>query len=128
MQLPVAPLALFLALIPTLVLLALAWWRGRSGSLTAFHAAAFALGLGLAAVVLAVSLTYAFPLVRPLQASKALLAIPSLVYVLTIVTAGKKFKLPYGSLGVWSAVGLVPLWFLGFYAWILAACSFGDCL
>jgi hypothetical protein len=125
---PVAPLALLLALIPTLALVALASWRARTNSLTALHAAAFALGLALAAVVLAVSSTYAFPHLRPLQASNALLAIPSLVYVITVVAVGRKFKLDYGSLGVWAAVGLVPLWFLGFYSWLLAACSFGDCL
>jgi hypothetical protein len=65
---------------------------------------------------------------RPLQASNALLAIPSLVYVIAIVVVGKKFKIDYGSLGIWAVVGLVPLWFLGFYAWLFAACSFGDCL
>ena len=128
MQPPVARLALLLALAPTLVLVAMAAWRASNSSLSAFHSAALALGLALASLVVAVSATYTIPVFRGVQASNALMVVPCLVYVVSLVAVGSKFKINYGSLGVWALLGLVPLWFLGFYAWLLAACSFGDCL
>ena len=128
MQLPGAPLALLLALVPTLVLVAMAAWRASSNSLSAFHTAALALGLALASLVVVVSATYAVPLLRNLRASNSLMAVPCLVYVGSLIAVAARSKINYGSLGVWALVGLVPLWFLGFYAWLLAACSFGDCL
>jgi hypothetical protein len=128
MQLPVAPLALLIALVPTLLLVAMAAWRASNGSLTAFHTAALALGLALASLVGAVSATYAMPQLLPIRASNALMAVPCLVYTAALVVVGIKCRINCGSLVVWALVGVVPLWFLGFYAWLLAACSFGDCL
>ena len=128
MRTPDAPLALLVALAPTIALVALALWRARSKSLTGFHAAFLAVGLALAALVVAVSSTYAFAFFRPLQTSNLLVIAPAVAYVATLAIVGARAKLNYGTVGLWAIAGLVPLWFIGFYAWLLAACSFGDCL
>lgn len=128
MRTPDAPLALLIALAPTIALVALASCRARRKSLTAFHATFLALGIALATLVVAVSSTYAFSFLRPLQASNVLLLAPAFAYVASLAIVGARERLEYGVLGLWAVAGLVPLWLIGFYAWLLAACSFGDCL
>ena len=116
-----------IGLLPTAALVGLAQWRLRTRPLTAFHACALALGLALAAMIVGVGSTYAFPLLEPLQASNALIAGPLFVYVCTASVARTKFSVGHGPLIVWGALGLVPLWFISSYAWLLTACGFGDC-
>lgn len=129
MRLPDAPLALLMALIPTFALVGLAWWRIQSGrNLSAFQGAALGVGLSLAALVLTISATYSFPLLSELRASKLLLIAPLGTYFIVLLLLCKRAKIEGSSLGLWGVVGLVPLFFVGFYASLLAACSFGDCL
>ena len=129
MRFPDAPLALLIALVPTFVLLGIVWWRVRNGrGLSAFQGAAFAVGISLAAAVVTVSSTYVF---RPLWAFRAqnwLLIGPLGTYLIVLLIVARKIKIESSSLVIWGVVGLVPLFFIGFYAWLLAACSFGECL
>ena len=129
MQFPVAPAALLLALVPTLALLAICYWRFKTNrGVSPFQIAALGVGVGLAALVTAVGSTYAFRAFFPARASNWLIAVPLTFHVSVLVVAAVKARIEVASLVIWGFVGLVPLYFVGFYAWLLAACSFGDCL
>lgn len=128
MRAPEAPLALVIALLPTAVLLGLTYWRfwvlRRYTHLTVI---AFSFGSALAALVFAVSATYVWHAFSAAQASEWLALVPLVVYASTLMTIGKASKLSAPGLVLGGVVGLVPLCFFGFYAWLLAACSFGNC-
>lgn len=129
MTLPVAPLALLFALIPTLLLCALAYWRfAILRSYSAVTVTAFAIGVALFAVSATVAASYSFQTLLPVRESGWVLVVPVLAYVATLVVVGKKGNVSAHGLALGGLVGLVPLCFLGFYALLLAACSYGDCL
>ena len=129
MQFPVAPAALLFALAPTLALPAMCYWRFKTnGGISPFQIAAPGVGVGLAALVIAVGSTYAFRTFFPARASNWLIAVPLIFHVGILVVAAVKTRIEVPSLVIWGFVGLAPLYFVGFYAWLLAACSFGDCL
>ena len=129
MELPVAPAALLFALVPTFALAGLAYWRFvLRRSFSSPSVVAFAVGLALAALVIAVGSTYAFKPLWPLRASDWLVVAPLATYFAAIAFVGAKGKLSFVPLCIGTVVGIAPLYFIGFYAWLLAACSFGDCL
>jgi hypothetical protein len=129
MPLPVAPAALLIALVPTFAMCGTAYWRyKRFGRLTAFQAAMFGVGAALAALIVAVSATYALSPFFSLQGSNWLIAAPIATYLVVVLVTRAMGKLETTSLAIWPAAGLAPLYFAGLYAWLLAACSFGDCL
>ena len=129
MKAPEAPLALLIALLPTAVLFSLAYWRFRvQRRYTVGAVILFGLGVALATLVLAVSATYLSPSLSKAQASNWLAAFPLVVYAATLVVVGRASKLSAPGLVIGGVVALVPLYFFGFYAWLLAACSFGNCL
>ena len=82
----------------------------------------------LAVLVLVVASTYTFATLRQLQASNWLIVVPFLVYALVLGTLTRRFRLSIASILLAGSIGLAPLCFVGFYAWLLAACSFGDCI
>lgn len=126
---PVAPLALLMALIPAAALIALAYWRfAVVRTYTLIPAIAFAVGVALVMLCATVAATYAFQPIRVLRESLLVLGIPAVFYATALAWVGRKGKLPSASLVIGGAVGLAPLCFLGFYAMLLSACSFGDCL
>lgn len=129
MRAPEAPLALAIALLPTAVLLGLAYWRFRVlRRYTHLTVIAFSLGTALAALTIAVSATYVWHTSSAAQASNWLAVVPIVVYASTLTAIGKASKLSAPGLVLGGVVALVPLCFFGFYAWLLAACSFGNCL
>lgn len=115
MTLPVAPLALLIALVPAAALLVLGYWR-------------FAVGVALVMLSAAVAATYALHSIRALRESVIVFGIPAVFCVTAIAVVGRKGQLSSASLVIGGVVGLAPLCFLGFYAMLLSACSFGDCL
>lgn len=126
---PVAPLALLIALIPAALLFAMAYWRlAVVRSYTLVPVVAFAVGLALVVLSATVAATYAFHPIRPLRESLFVLGVPVVCYVTALVVVGRAGQLSAVSLVIGGVVGLAPLYFLGFYAWLLSACSFGDCL
>ena len=129
LELPVAPAALLFALVPTLALAGLAYWRFvLRRSFSSFSVVALGIGLALAALVVAVGSTYAFKPLWPLRASNWLVVAPLVTYLAVIAFVGVKDKLSFVPLCIVAVVGFAPLYLIGFYAWLLAACSFGDCL
>ncbi len=129
MQSPEAPALLITGVTVALAPLGMALWRLRSKrGLSGFQVSVVAIGLALAALIVAVSATYAFRPLHVLRASNWLVSVPFLLYLASSIALGKRAKLEYGSVGIWVVVGTVPLVFFGFYAWLLAACCFGDCL
>ena len=123
------PTLLLIALVVALLPAALFYWRSQANRhVSGLHVTMVALGVALATLMLTVASTYAFRPLRVLQASHWLWGIPLLVYFGAAIPLGAKGKVEYGSLGIWIVVGLAPLLFLGIYAWLIAACSFGDCL
>lgn len=129
MTLPAAPLALLIALIPAMLLFAMAYWRfAVARSYTLVSVVAFAVGLALVMLSATVAAAYAFQSLRPLRESFLVLGIPAISYVVALVAVGRKGSASPASLVFGGVVGLVPLYFLGFYAMLLSACSFGDCL
>ena len=89
---------------------------------------AFAVGVGLAILSATVAATYAFRPIRPLRESILVLGIPAVCYVTALIVIGRRGQLPAADLVIGGVLGLAPLYFLGFYAMLLSACSFGDCL
>ena len=129
MQSPEAPALLLTGVAVALAPLGMALWRLRSKrGLSGFQVSVVAIGLALAALMVVVSATYSFRPLHVLRASNWLVIVPLLIYLASSVALGRRANLEYGSLGIWVAVGTVPLVFFGFYAWLLAACCFGDCL
>ncbi|MDD5333598.1 MAG: hypothetical protein PHS32_07620 [Rhodoferax sp.] len=123
------PTALGLALLPTAVLIGAAYWRFKVRlAHTPLTVVAFSFGLALAALVVAVSATYSLRVLSAAQGSNGLVAIPLLVYAASLTAMGRRSKLSVPALVLGGAVGIVPMYFVGFYVWLLAACSFGDCL
>lgn len=129
MTLPVAPLALLIALVPAVALLALGYWRfAVLRTYTLMPVIAFAVGMALVMLSATVAATYAFHPIRALRESVVLLGIPAVFYVTAIAVVGRKGQLSSASLVIGGVVGLAPLCFFGFYAMLLSACSFSDCL
>jgi hypothetical protein len=50
------------------------------------------------------------------------------VYLAVLVYALLRRRVEVGGLMAAGAVGFVALWFFGFYALLITACAFGDCL
>jgi hypothetical protein len=129
MRAPEAPFALVIALLPTAFLFGMAYWRFRVlRRYTHLTVISLAFGSALAALVVEVSATYLW---RPFSAARDsnwVFALPLLVYVGLLVVVGKATKLSATDLVIGGIVALLPLYFFGFYAWLLAACSFGDCI
>jgi hypothetical protein len=129
MNLPVVPLALLIAVIPAALLFAMAYWRFMVvRSYTLVPVVAFAVGVALVMLSATVAATYAFHHLRPLRESLFVLGIPAVCYVAALTVIGRKGRMSVSSLVLGGFVGLAPLYFLGFYAMLLSACSFGDCL
>ena len=129
MQLPVAPLAIDIPLLLSATVFALAYRGFRlRGTLSLIESLLIGFAAALAALVLAVASTYAFAPLRQLQASNWLVVAPLLVYALVLGTLARRFRLPIASVLLAGSIGLAPLYFVGFYAWLLVACSFGDCI
>jgi hypothetical protein len=87
-----------------------------------------ALGAALLALVLATCLVYALPSLRPAREAGINLVVPLVVYLGVFVHAVVRHRLTFGNLLFVAILGFVGLWFFGFYAGLLVACSFGDCL
>jgi predicted neutral ceramidase superfamily lipid hydrolase len=131
MTLPVAPLALLIALVPAAVLLALAlahWQFAVVRTHTLMLVIAFAVGVALIMASVTVAATYAFHPLRELRESSLVPGIPVVFYVTALVVVGRKGRMSPASLVIGGVLGLAPLCFLGLYAMLLSACSFGDCL
>jgi hypothetical protein len=129
MRAPEAHLALVMALLPSAVLFGMAYWRFKVlRRYTHLTVIAFAFGSALAALVITVSATYAFRPFSAAQASIWLAAAPVLVYVGVLAVVSKASKLSSPGFVIGGSVAVLPLYFFCFYAWLLAACSFGNCL
>ena len=129
MQLPVAPLAIAIPLLLSATVFALAYRGFRlRGTLSLIESLFTGFAAALAVLVLVVASTYTFATLRQLQASNWLIVVPFLVYALVLGTLTRRFRLSIASILLAGSIGLAPLCFVGFYAWLLAACSFGDCI
>ncbi len=128
-RLPETPALLFIAIAFALAPLGFMGQRLRAKRpISGLQVSVVAIGLALAALMVTVSATYAL---RPLHAARGsnwLVVVPLLAYFSSSLIIGLKAKIDSGSLGIWVAAGIMPVAFLGFYVWLLAACSFGDCL
>jgi hypothetical protein len=129
MRAPDSLLLLGTALAVALLPVAGAWWRiQKRRSVSGLQVAVAAVGVALTTLLVLVSSTYAL-LSHSAAASAWWPAAASLLaYGVSGFAVGRRVKVEYGSLGLWLAAGAVPLVFLGFYAWLLAACNFGNCL
>ena len=129
MLLPTVPLFLLLSLLPAVALLVL----GRCGlayaqSRTTLAIVSLALGAGLLSISLVSAGLYSFQFIQDGRESRWLLALPLAPYagVILVMSKARAVKLSWLALG--TSVGLVPLYVVGMYSVLLAACSFGDCL
>ena len=129
MTLPVAPLALLMALIPAAVLIAVACWRLTVlPSYTLVPAISLAAGVALVTLSAIVCVTYAFEFLWPIRDSFLALVAPLVGYFGALTIVGRKGKLVVPDLVIGGILGLVPVYFLGLYVMLLSACSFGDCV
>jgi hypothetical protein len=129
MNFPVAPLALLMALVPFTALVAMAHWRfSVKKSYTLVTCVSFAVGVALFILSATVAASYSFQSLRLFRDSFLVVGVPALCYVVALVAIGLKGKVPAINLVLGGAVGVLPLCFLGFYAMLLSACSFEDCL
>jgi hypothetical protein len=121
--------ALAMSVLATLGFLALGTWRfiiGRSSS--GLAVGSFALGSALLALAAATYAAYAFQSLAVLRHFGFTLVIPAVVYAGVFAYAVLKRRLEFSNLLLFAVAGFVGLWFFGFYAALLVACSFGDCL
>lgn len=129
MRSPEATALILIALAVALTPLGFVQWRLRANrGVSGLQVAVVAIGLALATLMVSVSATYALRPLHVLRASHWLVVVPVMAYLASSIMLGIKAKIESGLLGTWVAIGTLPLAFLGFYAWLLAACSFGDCL
>lgn len=121
--------ALAMSVLATLGFFALGTWRfviARSPS--GLAVGSFALGSALLALAAATYAAYAFPPFAVLRQFGGTLVVAVVVYAGVFAYAVLKRRLEFGNLLLFAVVGFVGLWFFGFYAALLVACSFGDCL
>jgi hypothetical protein len=88
----------------------------------------FALGSALLALVLTTYAAYAFPPLTVLRQFGGTLIISVAVYASVFGYAVLRRQLQVSAAVLFGAAGFVGLWFFGFYAALMVACSFGDCL
>ena len=121
-------LALFAhAVVPPIALISmgLGWllWRGNTSVIPPTR---LSLGLALLALVSLVALAYAFPGASRLVGSTfVLLGGTLLVYGAMIGVLTRHATISMLSVVTCGAIGLIPLYWLGGYVLIYAACSFG---
>ena len=129
MHAPIAPMFLFLALAPAVVMLFLAYWRLRVvRTFSPFTVIAFSLGVALFGLVAAISVAYFLRGSIETQFFSSLIAASLCLYIGVFFMLGKRSKLPVLGLMVAGALALVPLYYVGFYSMLLTVCSFGECL
>lgn len=88
----------------------------------------FALGSALLVLVAATYLSYAVASFSVLRLYGGTLVLPALVFFGVFAYALIKRSAGLIHLLLFGAVGFIGLCFFGFYASLLVACSFGDCL
>jgi hypothetical protein len=129
MNQPTAPAALLLSVVPSVLLLVVARWRlARSASYVTVAVIAFALGAALLVASLVTASTYMFESLSSVRESKWSLTIPLLSYAASLWLVGRSRRVEGPSLVIGACVGLLPLCFLGVYAFLLSACAYGDCI
>jgi hypothetical protein len=107
----------------------MAYWRFKVlRRYTHFTVISLAFGSALAALVVTVSVTHVWRSLSAAQTSIWLAAAPLSVYLGILIAVGRTSKLSPPGLVIGGVVALLPLYFFSFYAWLLAACSFGNCL
>lgn len=115
------------AVVPPIALIAsgLGWflWRGNA---SAIPATLLGLGVALLALVSLVALAYTFPSASSLAGSTfVLLGTTLLVYGAMIGVLARRATIATLSLVICGVIGLIPLYWLGGYVLVYAACSFG---
>lgn len=121
--------ALLMSVVATVGFFSFGLWRFSSRPTPSpMVVASFALGSALLALVAATYLVYAIPQMRTAREFGANLLVPVAVYLGVFIYAVRRRATEAGNLLFVGCVGFVALWFYGFYAGLLVACSFGDCL
>jgi hypothetical protein len=129
MLLPSVPLFLLLSLLPAVALLVLGrWGLAYAESRTTLAILSLALGAGLLFISLISAGSYSLQALQGGRESRWLLAIPLVPYVSVIVVMARARSVDLPRLALGASAGLVPLYFVGMYSALLAACSLGDCL
>ncbi|MDC6170815.1 hypothetical protein [Paucibacter sp. XJ19-41] len=105
-----------------------AWRFVIAHSTSGLAVGSFALGSALLALTVATCVTYAFAPFAILRQFGGSLLVSAIAYVGVFAYAVLKRRLEFGNLLLFAVVGFVGLCFFGFYAALLVACSFGDCL
>jgi len=117
-----------MCVLATLGTLAFGAWRFTAAKTpSALAAGSLALGSALVAGVIATSISYAVPFPAARELGLGLIAAVT-VYLAVLVYARIRRRVEVGGLMAAGAVGFVALWFVGFYALLITACAFGDCL
>lgn len=129
MTFPVLPAALLLCIAPAAVLLALANWRlAQPRANHTLWVVAFGVGVALVAASIGMAASYSFRFLQPLRNSPWSLAVALVPYVVALLLMARSRQLSVSLVVVCGVVGLLPLYFLGVYVLLLAACAYGDCL
>jgi hypothetical protein len=126
---PALPAALLLSLAPAAILLVLAHWRlAQPRSNRTFWVVAFGVGVALVAASIGEAASCSFGFLRPFRDSPWSLTVALAPYVFVLFAMARSRQLSVSLVAVCGVVGLLPLYFLGLYALLLAACAYGDCL
>jgi hypothetical protein len=124
-----ADFALAMSVLATVGFSAFGVWRfAVAARPSPFAAAALALGMALIVLVVSTFLAYAIPFAEPARYFGINWVLPVIAFLCILVYAGKWRQVEPGGLVLFGAAAFVGLWFLSFYAGLLVACTFGDCL
>jgi hypothetical protein len=123
-----ADVAFAMSVLVTLGTLTFGAWRfAAAPQPSPIASALLALGAALLAGLVATAAAYAIPM-RAVHELGLGLAIPVVVYMAVLIYARVRRKVELAGLIAFGAVGALALWFVGFYALLITACAFGDCL
>jgi hypothetical protein len=124
-----ADFALAMSVLATLGFSAFGVWQfAVTARPSSFAAASLALGMGLAVLVASTFLVYAIPFGKPARELGVNLVLPLIAFAGVLFYAGKWRQVKLGGLLFFGAAAFFGLWYLGFYAGLLVACAFGDCI
>jgi hypothetical protein len=103
-------------------------WLYFGKPVRAIPATLLSLGIALLALTALIVLVYSTSIRYALEDATLLillLAMPAVIYVMSLIVFVRRNKVSSISVTVLGALGLIPLWFLGGFVVMSAACSFG---
>jgi hypothetical protein len=129
MQIPSAPLAIAFPLVGVATVFALAYRSFRiHAALSLIEVLLVSAAAAVAALVVAVACFYGLSSPTPSAMSAWLFVLPLAVYFLALHLLRRRFRLSTSGTLMGGTLTLLPLWFVGMYAGLLVACSFGECI